>query len=481
MSGRRLFTAIAVAAGAWMALAALAASAAPAGAAPPMVDPHPEIPTPVIETASRAPGTVLYHGYVSQAETSRKWPRVRRVGIQAKVGGAWRRIGGQRLRKGKVRVEVRLPARPRRIEARFVLRSGKRTVLRGPAELVRNPGRRIRARSVSVGYGQTCAVLVSRRVSCWGLNEYGELGDGSRRNRRLPVPVKGLGPAVAVSAASGYSCAIRADRRVMCWGGNHEGTLGTGNWRHSTRPRLVKRLTRVRQISTGNVSACAVRLGGRVLCWGSNGGFGKHEGYRLKPTPVRGVEDAIAVVADTYSSCAIRRSHRVACWSNRTFEPRPKRRLGRVRALQTSLESGCAIRMSHRLVCWGDNYVGQLGDGTGRDRRRPRPVPRTGRVRSFATNGETVCAVRFSGRVLCWGDNGSGELGIGSLAARSRVPRMVPGLRGARLVNGSFPGGPCVVGGGRSVRCWGDNSTGSLGDGTLVDRLAPVPVLAARR
>ena len=68
---------------------------------------------------------------------------------------------------------------------------------------------------LSAGGRHTCAVLTNRTVRCWGLNDYGQLGDGSLTNHSSPVNVVGISTAVEVEAGYSHSCARLADGTIV--------------------------------------------------------------------------------------------------------------------------------------------------------------------------------------------------------------------------------------------------------------------------
>ena len=424
---------------------------------------------------------------INQTDYTRKWPRIRSAEIELKTPSGWNAVSRKPVRLGRIgyqnlRIRATLPANKSRIRARYILRAGKRILVRGRSQLVKRGGPHLELRSVTAGSGATCGVLISRRAVCWGRGTYGELGIGrAPRHVLLPVRVKRLGKVASVSISSGFACAILIDRRASCWGSNSDGTLGTGDQRDSLLPRPVKRLKNVRQIRLSGYNACAVMIKGTVSCWGSNGAFGVRGSTRVVPRRVKGIDDAYAISAGGRVTCAIRRNHRVVCWNMRTFKLRPKRHLGQVKAIQIADEySGCAIRVSDRLICWGGNSDGQLGIGTREPRRGPVLVRGAGKVRDVTTDGQRVCVVRISGRLLCWGNNYLGDLGTGDFRYRLR-PTPVPGMRDVRSIEGQSLGGACGIRRDDSAFCWGDNSAGSLGTGTLVNQLLPATVLTKGR
>lgn len=133
----------------------------------------------------------------------------------------------------------------------------------------------IQAKSVSGGYGFTCAVDLGGRVLCWGVNDYGQLGTGLKDNGLTPHPspqyVNGIDGATMVSAGWQFTCARRWNHEVLCWGLNDKGQLGNGTKTDSFTPVSVANLTGMVIISAGVNHACASGLGMRVRCWGANG------------------------------------------------------------------------------------------------------------------------------------------------------------------------------------------------------------------
>jgi alpha-tubulin suppressor-like RCC1 family protein len=82
--------------------------------------------------------------------------------------------------------------------------------------------------SVSAGTDHTCAVLADGSTRCWGSNQYGQIGDGSRTDAASPVTIAEAGSTAAVSAGERHSCAVATDGATRCWGRNDNRQLGTG-------------------------------------------------------------------------------------------------------------------------------------------------------------------------------------------------------------------------------------------------------------
>ena len=292
---------------------------------------------------------------------------------------------------------------------------------------------------LEAGGGHKCAARADGTVACWGLSQFGAVGDGTTNTRGTPVAVTGLDGVMAVEAGASHSCALRADGTVRCWGQNSSGELGNGTTTNRLTPVSVTGLTGAIALAAGGTFTCALRVGGQVDCWGS--GSRLADGINLSrsvPGPVSGLTDAVAVAAGS----------------------------GHV----------CAVRVTGSMVCWGDRFSGQLGNGTTTGPSPLTPVPVFGITNAVAVTGGLghTCALRADGLVRCWGDNSRGQLGNNSITPSS-VPVPVANLAaGVAIAAGNFHSCAGVAAG--RAHCWGDNDFGQLGDTTTTDRLTPVPV-----
>jgi alpha-tubulin suppressor-like RCC1 family protein len=138
-------------------------------------------------------------------------------------------------------------------------------------------------------------------------------------------------------------------------------------------------------------------------------------------------------------------------------------------------EHTCAIGFGGNVKCWGTNFSGQLGDGTNVSHGLPVDVKGLSRdATTIAAGAEHTCAV-VAGSVKCWGANLSGQLGDGANANRN-VPVAVSGLALPVVYVAAGGSHTCALSTRGSVKCWGANFAGQLGDGTTVNRSLPVDV-----
>ena len=148
-------------------------------------------------------------------------------------------------------------------------------------------------------------------------------------------------------------------------------------------------------------------------------------------------------------------------------------------AITTSWHHTCALK-GGRVYCWGRNYFGQLGDNTTTDRTTPTLVADGAMGNSGVTAIDAgwghTCALK-GGKVYCWGENWDGQLGNGT-NTNSITPTLVAdGAIGNSGVTAIDAGAwhTCALKGGK-VYCWGYNDYGQLGNGTNTNSTTPTLV-----
>jgi alpha-tubulin suppressor-like RCC1 family protein len=351
--------------------------------------------------------------------------------------------------------------------------------------------------SISLGGDKSCALLTDGTVRCWGRNLYGELGVGTTIKDWAPVPlvVNGLSNAVAISAGRDHACALIADGTVRCWGSNGVGELGNGTINSSYTPVAVSGISSATAVSAGYAHSCAILVEGSVRCWGANGAGQLGNGtttLSLIPVAVVGLGTATKISAGNVHTCAVLAEGKVLCWGDSRYGllgngtisygstanpfPLPVLDVSTAVAVSAGDKHSCAVLADDTVRCWGS---GRLGDGTATPSATPVDVSGINRAVGVSAGGGEIdpgytCAVLTDGTVRCWGSNNVGQLGNGTTTA-SPIPVTVSGISTAVAVSsGEWSTCSPMIDG--TLRCWGKNDWGQLGNGTTTDSSTPVVV-----
>jgi hypothetical protein len=199
-----------------------------------------------------------------------------------------------------------------------------------------------------------------------------------------------------------------------------------------------------------------------------------------------------AIAAGGFHTCALTTVAAVKCWGNNdtgelgdgttTERHTPVKTVGLGNSVKAIAAGGfhtCALTNAGGVKCWGWNRFGQLGDGTsGSGHYHSTPIGVSGLssgVSAIATGGTHTCALMSSGGVKCWGNNQYGQLGDGTTTDRS-TPVAAFGLStGVSAISAGLEH-TCARTNAGTVKCWGHNEYGRLGDGTTRDSSTPVDV-----
>jgi alpha-tubulin suppressor-like RCC1 family protein len=248
--------------------------------------------------------------------------------------------------------------------------------------------------SISAGAYYTCGMTASRQVWCWGDNTSGQLGDGTTTSSDVPVHLQAsgvlAGKTVTQLATAGLTACVLASGLPYCWGDDGTGELGDGSITSSDVPVAVdtsgvlagKTLT---QITGALFAACVRDSAGNVYCWGDDtyGQLGDGNPFTQSDVPVAAVTGSRFghIQAGGEVVCGLRRGHEW-CWgrddSGQLGDGQtPDYSLTPVQAVSTGVLAGqtliqvapadgltCAITATARVFCWGENFYGQLGNGT---------------------------------------------------------------------------------------------------------------------
>jgi alpha-tubulin suppressor-like RCC1 family protein len=334
------------------------------------------------------------------------------------------------------------------------------------------------------GQYHTCALLDNGDVKCWGYNiAYGVLGledattrgDGpNEMGGALPKVNLGAGRAASgLASGSFFNCVVLENGDVKCWGANTSGQLGLGDTDDRgddpgemggalPEVNLGAGLTAV-EVAAGAYYSCARLNDGSVKCWGKNdaGQLG------LGDTADRG--DGPGEMGANLTT--------VNLGPGRTAI-----------AIATGFAHTCAVLDDGTVKCWGANNAGQLGlsdtldrgdDGGEMGGNLPTVNLGPGRTAvALALGSSYTCAILDNGNVKCWGYNFHGQLGQSDQANRGDEPNEMgnnlpsvnfgPGRTATGIAAGLSH--TCALLDDGSVKCWGRNASGQLGQEDVESR-----------
>lgn len=358
-------------------------------------------------------------------------------------------------------------------------------------------------------YAHSLALSADGTVWAWGHNAYGQLGDGTLTQRNTPVAVyqipltSSVVPPVLTPPPGDYETTVTVTMT------SEPGTVIRYEYGGAT-PTLASPVysAPIQVYSTDTVvKAIAVNAGGQM----SSVTTGEYDLHIATPQvsqaggtfPGSGVPVTItcatpgATIRYTWngadpqpSDLAIPSGASLTLVSSGTLKLRafrtamgPSAVTSETYTIQgTPVAGSLAAGYTHSLLKtgtgallgWGNNGSGEVGDGTQVDRWSPVPISAVSSANRLAGGGSHTLALD-GGLVRAWGYNYQGQLGDGSSEPRSLTAVQAAGLTTATRVYAGNSHSLAVLGDG-TVRAWGENAHGQLGDGTLVERRTPVPV-----
>ncbi|WP_460585997.1 RCC1 domain-containing protein [Hymenobacter arcticus] len=198
-------------------------------------------------------------------------------------------------------------------------------------------------KSVAVSGSFSLALKTDGTLWSWGDNTFGQLGDGTTTDGKVPAQVGTATNWVAMSAGQNYALGLRADGTLWAWGYNGYGQLGTSGTSNPRVPSQVGTATTWQSVAAGYSHSLAIRTDGTLWAWGQNNsgqlGLGT-VAYAQLPTQVGTGTSWQQVAVDENHTVAVRQDGTLWSWGNNGSG-----QLGRLNyaALPTLIASGGAI------------------------------------------------------------------------------------------------------------------------------------------
>lgn len=303
--------------------------------------------------------------------------------------------------------------------------------------------------------GPTTAIIDDYgKITTCGVNNLGQLGDGTTVQKSSPVMIVGghkfqsIDTTKYVLDKGTTFIGLNTEGRPYAWGSNLTGLLGDNTTIPKSTPVLVLGNHVFEKVRVGGLSAFAIKDNGNLFAWGANtdGQLGDNTIVQ-KNTPV-----AIAAAI-------------------------------KFREIYPGSSSVMAVSNTNEIYMWGANTDGQLGDGTVVAKRTPTRILNGVNIVSVAFTGFSAFAVTDSGDLYSWGSNQSGVLGLGDTVSRS-TPTLVAmpvGVKVRRVITGFGLNIAHIVAEDGTVYGVGANLFGSLGDGSFIDKSTPSLVVGGNK
>jgi alpha-tubulin suppressor-like RCC1 family protein len=308
---------------------------------------------------------------------------------------------------------------------------------------------------IAVGSEHNLALTSDGKVWAWGRNTWGQLGDGTRVGRTVPVPIPGMmaHTTTAISAGLSHNLAVTGSTGIVVTWGEHS------NRNNITPAPIIVQvgpngqmgpMANVTVVSAGGDHSLALRTNGSISAWGANGNGQLGDGTtinRFGPVSAIGLTSGVTAISAGFNhSLALRNDGTVRAWglnsSGQLGDGTTTQRLSPVQVEEelgvplsdvTSIAAGdfhsLATKDDRTAWAWGGNIFGMLGDNTNVQKLRPVPVMGLIGIADISAGHTHSLASRSDGTAWAWGCNWYGQLGNGTNDMESRVPVRVRTMR----------------------------------------------------
>ena len=340
------------------------------------------------------------------------------------------------------------------------------------------------------GQKHTLALMTDGSLWGFGINNYGQLGNGVYSLNNDPMRIGTENDWASVSTGVWHTLALKTDGRMYAWGYDYWGEFGNGatGISHSPLPVRVGTETGWTNVAAGYEHSLALKANGSLWAWGrnSNGELGTGvNSPRNYPVQLQGVWDKLA--AGYFHTLALRPSGSLYVWGDNDYG---KLGDGTTVARYTpvwikydeyfsdaaaSYFHSIALNLDGSLWAWGRNHYGQLGDGTTTDIRVPLRIGAENDWAAVAAGEYHTLALKTDGSLWAWGRNNYGQLGDGTTLDSYEPLRVGAANDWEAVAAGGYHTLARKTDG--SLWAWGLNDYGQLGDCTRINRPQPTEVV----
>ncbi|MCL2503639.1 MAG: cell wall-binding repeat-containing protein [Coriobacteriia bacterium] len=321
----------------------------------------------------------------------------------------------------------------------------------------------------------------------WGNNGYGQLGDGTKTDKNIPIRIGMDNDWVAISTGDYHSLAVKGDGSLWAWGQNTYGQLGNGTMTNRYVPTRVGTDNDWQAVSAGDYHSLALKGDGSLWAWGWNdcSQLGDNTtADKDAPTRVGTDNDWQAVSAGDYHSLALKGDGSLWAWGDNTHGQLGDGttvgkgvpvRIGADadwRDVSVGYHYSLALKEDGSLWVWGWNTYGQLGDGTTTNRHVPTRIGVGADWQNVNAGTYHSLAIKDDGSLWTWGLNWYGQIGDDTTRDKYAPTRIGAGTNWRAVGSGEYHS--LAIKDDGSLWAWGWNAYGQLGDGTTTSRHAPI-------
>jgi len=337
----------------------------------------------------------------------------------------------------------------------------------------------------------TCAVKVDGTAWCWGLDDYGQLGNGAGTSgdQQDPVQISEAGPWDSISVGNYFACGVKTDGTGWCWGSDSRGRLGNGTGNGDQEdPMQITEAGPWDSISAGRESACGLKSDSSVWCWGYDGsgelGYASSGSDQHDPVQISEAGPWDSISAGTNFNCGVKSDGTAWCWGGDWFGqigcdgcsptniPVQITDAGPWDMITTGNGHTCGVKTGGASYCWGSDDDGQLGKAYP---HVPMPIAEDGPWSTVSAGERTGCAIKTADdSSWCWGVGGS----LGGPEPASDVPAQLSESGPWDFIDSGY-GMSCGVKNDGTGWCWGSDSNDKLGNGAAGSSSVPVQLSEA--
>lgn len=344
---------------------------------------------------------------------------------------------------------------------------------------------------IAVGQDFMLAIKADGTLWAWGKNNVGQLGDGTATSKLVPTQIGVDTNWTSVSCGWEFSTALKSNGTLWTWGRNNLGQLGDGTTTQSNVPKQVGVANNWVKLSSGDNHTLAIKANGTLWAWGYNVTGQLGNGNTVTQTsPIQiGTSTWASASASNGFSNAIKADGTLWAWGTNSvgqlglndvetaFYSTPAQvgtdnKWTNVTQAATSVY---ASKCNGTAFAWGENFIGQLGNGTLTNAPEPIQIStvNTG-ILSVSTGENHTVVVKLDGSLWTSGDNQYGQLGLGTLTYKTVGVKVGADHNWVSAIAGRYY--TIALKNDGTLWAWGSNFYGQIGNGTTVDKNLPVQV-----